>query len=347
MAADEDEGEEDAIILDGADLTPGRVDRALADAAADISRARLKSLMRTNAVWVERGGAREALTNPSAKVDRDALYILIPPPPEPSPLTPEAIALTILHEDDAVIVVDKPPGLAVHPAPGTPSGTLVNALLHHCGESLLGVGGVARPGIVHRLDKDTSGVMVAAKTDAAHRALVEQFQARSVGRRYSALCRGAPRAPKGEVRGNIGRSPRDRKKMAVFADDEDAPGRHAVTHFVVEERFGDGAARLTCRLETGRTHQIRVHMAHIGLPLIGDPVYGRGGPLKGLGEAGARFPRQALHAARLQFVHPQNGHDLTFETAPPVDIQNLERELRDPNRTGKVCLKSPYPKKQV
>jgi len=290
--------------------------------------------MLDGAVRIETAAGAAPLTDPSAAVDPAARYTLQPPPPAPSPLTPEAIPLTVLFEDEAVIVIDKPPGLAVHPAPGAPSGTLVNALLAHCGESLLGVGGVARPGIVHRLDKDTSGVMVAAKTDAAHRDLVEQFSSRTVSRRYRALVRGAPQAPKGEVRGNIGRSPRDRKKMAVFADAEDAPGRRAVTHYRLIEGFGPGASLLECRLETGRTHQIRAHMAHIGLPLIGDPVYGRGGPLKGLGDLA--FHRQALHAASLHFSHPQNGHDLYFETPPPADMHKLVSDLRKSFQTGSV-----------
>lgn len=328
--------DEEPLAVAGSALAPGRIDQALAGAFPKLSRARVKALMLEGAVTVETAAGRARLTAPSAAVDPAARYTLQPPPPAPSPLTPEAIALDVLFEDEAVIVLDKPPGLAVHPAPGTPFGTLVNALLAHCGESLAGVGGVARPGIVHRLDKDTSGVMVAAKTDAAHRALVEQFSSRTVGRRYLALARGAPQAPKGDVRGNIGRSPRDRKKMAVFADSDDAPGRRAVTHYQLVESFGPGASLLACRLETGRTHQIRAHLSAIGLPLIGDPVYGRGGPLKGLGDLAAGFRRQALHAASLQFRHPQNGHDLSFETPPPADMHNLVSDLRKAFQTGTV-----------
>ncbi|MEM6491048.1 MAG: RluA family pseudouridine synthase [Pseudomonadota bacterium] len=313
----------------GADLAPGRLDRALAAAFPELSRMRVKALMTAGAVTAIRGDAETPARDPSAAVDGAVEYRLIPPPPEPSEIPAQAIALRVLHEDDDLVVIDKPAGLAVHPAPGSRDGTLVNALLAHCGETLRGVGGVARPGIVHRLDKDTSGVMVAAKTDAAHRGLVEQFADRAVDRRYRAVARGAPRGPRGVVRGNIGRDPKHRVRMAVFADADDAPGRRAATHYAVREVFGaDGATLMDCRLETGRTHQIRAHLAHLGCPLIGDPLYGRGGPLKSLGDVAAGFPRQALHAATLGFIHPRSGHDLVFETPFPPDIDRLVAGLR-------------------
>lgn len=235
----------------------------------------------------------------------------------------------MLFEDAHLIVVDKPAGMAAHPAVGTPGGTLVNALLHHCGDSLSGIGGVARPGIVHRLDKDTSGVMVAAKTDAAHAGLTKLFAAHDIERLYIALTRGAPRDLKGTVDTQIGRSSSDRKKMAVLP----SGGRRAVTHYTVQRRFGPAAkpvaARIACQLETGRTHQIRVHMASLGSPCLGDPLYGGGAPAIPVREAMAQagLSRQALHAAVLGFVHPITGEALRFETDPPADMQALEAAL--------------------
>jgi len=228
-------------------------------------------------------------------------------------------------------VVDKPAGMAVHPGPGVPDGTLVNALLHHCGASLSGIGGVARPGVVHRLDKDTSGVMVAAKTDAAHRGLAALFAAHDIERSYIALVRGAPRPPAGEIRTRIGRSAHDRMKMAVLK----TGGREAVTHYRTERTFGPPgaplAARLVCRLETGRTHQIRVHMASLGSPCLGDPVYGSGASAAAVREAlrESGLARQALHAAVLGFVHPVTGERLRFESTPPPDMAALEARLSD------------------
>jgi 23S rRNA pseudouridine1911/1915/1917 synthase len=219
--------------------------------------------------------------------------------------------------------------MAAHPAPGSERGTLVGALLHHCGASLSGIGGVARPGIVHRLDKDTSGVMVAAKSDAAHRGLSALFEAHDIDRMYLALTRGAPRERAGTVRTRIGRSIRDRKKMAVLA----RGGREAITHYEVQRRFGPAerplAARIACRLETGRTHQIRVHLAHLGAPCLGDPLYGAGSPAPAVRAAMAKagLARQALHAAVLGFVHPITGERLRFETAPPPDLAALETGL--------------------
>jgi 23S rRNA pseudouridine1911/1915/1917 synthase len=221
--------------------------------------------------------------------------------------------------------------MTAHPAPGTPDGTLVNALLHHCGASLSGIGGVARPGIVHRLDKDTSGVMVAAKTDAAHRGLSALFAAHDIERAYIALTRGAPAAWAGTLTTRIGRSPRDRKKMAVLR----AGGREAVTHYRVKSVFGSGervlAARVSCTLETGRTHQIRVHLASLGAPVLGDLVYGSAAPAASVRAAieTAGLKRQALHAAVLGFRHPVTGETLRFETAPPADMVELEAALRE------------------
>ena len=239
----------------------------------------------------------------------------------------------MLYEDAHLIVIDKAPGMAAHPAPGTPDGTLVNALLHHCGASLSGVGGVARPGIVHRLDKDTSGVMVAAKTDAAHQGLSKLFAAHDIERTYTALVRGAPDPASGTVTTQIGRARFDRQRMAVLK----AGGREAITHYKVQAVWGERtskgdrplASRVACTLETGRTHQIRVHMAHKGAPVLGDPLYGSSPPVAkvkaAIEEAGLQ--RQALHAAILGFVHPITGEAMRFDTAPPADMTALETNL--------------------
>jgi 23S rRNA pseudouridine1911/1915/1917 synthase len=302
----------------------GRLDRALADAAPDLSRARIQALMTEGAV---RRGA-EVMTDPSARPLAGRYRIAIPPPAPATP-RPESIPLTVLYEDAHLIVVDKPAGMAAHPAPGSETGTLVNALLAHCGASLSGIGGVARPGIVHRLDKDTSGVMVAAKTDAAHRGLAALFERHDIERVYLALTRGAPRNPAGTIATRIGRSPRDRKKMAVVT----RGGREAATHYRTLATFGPAArplaARLACRLETGRTHQIRVHLAHIGAPCLGDPLYGAGVPAPAVKAAMAEagLGRQALHAAVLGFVHPIIVESLRFETDPPADLARVERAL--------------------
>jgi 23S rRNA pseudouridine1911/1915/1917 synthase len=275
---------------------------------------------------VRRGGA--VLTDASAKAVAGDYEIIVPPAIPATP-QPEAIPLTVLFEDAHLIVVDKPAGMAAHPAPGSETGTLVNALLAHCGASLSGIGGVARPGIVHRLDKDTSGVMVAAKTDAAHRGLAALFERHDIERVYLAFARGAPRERRGTVTTRLGRSPHDRKKMAIIR----SGGREAVTHYETQARFGPAdrplASRIACQLETGRTHQIRVHLAHRGAPCLADPLYGAGAPAPkvkaAIAEAG--LARQALHAAVLGFTHPISGQRVRFESPLPTELARLETLL--------------------
>ena len=315
----------------GPDLAGQRLDKALAPAAPPLSRARLQALMAEGQVSLAIAGkAPVPLTNGSAKAVAGTYAVNIPPPTAAEPL-PENIPLSVLYEDAWLIVIDKPAGMAAHPAPGCETGTLVNALLFHCGDSLSGIGGVARPGIVHRLDKETSGVMVAAKTDAAHQGLSALFAEHDIDRMYLALTRGAPSPAVGTIQTQLGRSPGDRKKMAVLK----SGGREAITHYRVEKTFGGGgkhaplAARVACRLETGRTHQIRVHMASKGSPCLGDPVYGGGAPAAPVKAAITEigFARQALHAAVLGFVHPITGETLRFETPLPADMAALEAAL--------------------
>jgi 23S rRNA pseudouridine1911/1915/1917 synthase len=301
-----------------------RLDKALAALLPDVSRARLQALIAEGAL--SRDG--QPIASGSAKAQPGLYRLRVPAPTEAEP-QPQALLVTVLYEDAQLIVVDKPAGMAVHPGPGIPDGTLVNALLHHCAGGLAGIGGVARPGIVHRLDKDTSGVMVAAKTDAAHAGLSALFASHDIERRYIALVRGAPAPSKGVIHTRIGRSPHDRKKMAVLK----SGGREAITHYRVERAFGPQdkplAARVACELETGRTHQIRVHLASKGSPCLGDPVYGSSlpaAPVRAAIEA-AGLRRQALHAAVLGFVHPVTGEKLRFETPLPPDMATLEAEL--------------------
>ena len=305
-----------------------RLDRFLAGRLPDLSRSRLKAL--TEAGHVRVGG--RTIVEAKYRVKSGEAVELSLPEPEPAAPAPESIPLAVVHEDASLIVIDKPAGLVVHPGAGNQEGTLVNALLAHCGESLSGIGGVKRPGIVHRLDKDTSGLLVVAKTDRAHRALAAQFAAHGrdgdLERRYRAFVWGAPRR-RGTVEAAIGRSPQNPLKMAVRA------GRSAVTRYEVLETYGaDAPASLVeCRLETGRTHQIRVHMAHIGHPLLGDPLYGAGFASKAacLSQAArdalARLGRQALHAAVLGFRHPETGARLRFESALPHDMASLREAL--------------------
>ena len=307
------------------DAAGERLDKVLAGLAETLSRARIQALIADGAVSF----AGQPVLDPSGRA-RAGDYRLLVPPPAPAEPEPQAIPLSILYEDAALVVLDKPAGMAAHPAPGSPDGTLVNALLAHCGGGLSGIGGVARPGIVHRLDKDTSGVMVAAKTDAAHRGLAALFERHDVERVYIALTRSAPAPRRGDIRTRIGRSPHDRKKMAVVK----TGGREAVTHYRTDAVFGPearpAAARVSCRLETGRTHQIRVHLASKGAPCLGDPVYGSGQPVEAVRQAvaAAGLSRQALHAAVLGFVHPITGERLRFETDLPPDMATLESELR-------------------
>jgi 23S rRNA pseudouridine1911/1915/1917 synthase len=317
------EGQAHVVIL-APDQAGGRLDKTLAEHLPELSRGRIQALMARG--LVSRDG--ETLSDASAKARPGEHRILVPAPTPAEPQA-EAIPLQVLFEDDHLIVVDKPAGMAVHPAPGNETGTLVNALLHHCGDSLSGIGGVARPGIVHRIDKETSGVMVAAKSDAAHQRLSKLFATHDIDRVYVALVRGAPHPARGTIETRIGRSPHDRKKMAVLK----SGGREAITHYMTEQVFGGGdkplAARVACTLQTGRTHQIRVHMASKGTPCLGDPVYGSGPPATAVREAvaAAGLKRQALHAAVLGFIHPVTGQALRFESPLPADMAQLQANL--------------------
>jgi 23S rRNA pseudouridine1911/1915/1917 synthase len=301
-----------------------RIDRWLAsrlsarDDLPPLSRSRLKALILDGRV--SEGG--RTISNPSAPVKPGQTYAIIVPEAVSAIPEAEAIGLTVIYEDNDLIVIDKPAGMVVHPAPGSEEGTLVNALLAHCGDSLSGIGGVRRPGIVHRIDKDTSGLIVAAKTDAAHQGLTVRFAAHAIERSYRALVWGTPHPLKGRIEAPIGRSPRNRKKMAVLHNG----GRHAVTHYATLHRYGDTASQVECRLETGRTHQIRVHMAHLGHSLVGDPVYGTNGARRKETPAVRLlrgFPRQALHAVTLGFEHPVKGTALRFESPLPADLGDL------------------------
>jgi len=296
-----------------------RLDRALAASIPTLSRERLKTLIRTGAV--ETAGA--VLRDPATKVRGNEDLRVAVPEPTPAHNVPQDIPLRVVFEDEHLLVVDKPAGLVVHPAAGNPDGTLVNALLHHCGGSLSGIGGVARPGIVHRIDKDTSGLLVVAKTDVAHEGLARQFAAHTIERRYLAIVTGAPKASEGKIDAPLARSTANRKKIAIV---EAGRGKRAVTHWRRLTVLKD-AALVECRLETGRTHQVRVHMASLGHPLVGDPVYGRSGKTHGslLKELG--FHRQALHAAELGFIHPVTKSRLSFASAMPADMQELFNAL--------------------
>ena len=302
------------IALD-ASYAGWRLDRALAAALPSLSRERLKVLTKAGALTCNGNAVRD----PAIKVKGGERYTLALPDPEPAHNEPQEIPLPIVYEDEHLLVVDKPAGLVVHPAAGNRDGTLVNALLHHCGGSLSGIGGVARPGIVHRIDKDTSGLLVVAKHDKAHEGLARQFAAHSIDRRYLAILSGIPRQAEGTVDAPLARSPQNRKKIAIVSAGK---GKRAVTHWKRLELLND-AALVECRLETGRTHQVRVHMASIGHPLVGDPVYGRGksGHRKLLNQLD--FRRQALHAAHLGFIHPVTKGRLSFDSALPSDMQEL------------------------
>ena len=307
-------------IITGTFAAPARLDKALAEASG-LSRARVQALIGAGAVEV----AGKTATSPSAKAAPGTPFrIVVPTATEPEARAQD-IPLAVAHEDEHLIVIDKPAGMVVHPAAGNAEGTLVNALLHHCAGQLSGIGGVARPGIVHRIDKDTSGLLVVAKSDAAHEGLAAQFADHSVHRRYLAVCGGQPSPREGTITGRIGRSDSNRKKMAVLGD-KAARGKHAVTHYRVVRPLAH-AALIECRLETGRTHQVRVHCASIGHALLGDPVYGSSPkPLKPL-LARLGFARQALHAAELGFMHPVLQKKVRFESVLPPDMQELIDEL--------------------
>jgi 23S rRNA pseudouridine1911/1915/1917 synthase len=322
------------------DAAGARVDAWLGGLWPDLSRSRVQGLIGAGKLSAD--GA--LVTQAKDKVRAGATYALTLPPPEPAAPAPEALPLNIAYEDAHLIVINKPSGMAMHPAPGSMRGTLVNALLAHCGESLSGIGGVARPGIVHRIDKDTTGLVVVAKHDAAHHGLAKLFAKHDLERVYYAVTRGAPRERSGRIENRLARSSDDRRKYVVTRNGERAAGKIAITQYWTVESFGQAqgesagraaAALLECRLHTGRTHQIRVHLAHLGAPLIGDPLYGKqralgaAGPHAAEADAAARtFPRQALHAAVLGFTHPVTGEELRFESRLPADLDALLVALR-------------------
>jgi 23S rRNA pseudouridine1911/1915/1917 synthase len=310
-----------------------RLDRFLAAALPEMSRARLQALIAEGQV----ASAGQAIRDANRRVKPGEVFDVVLPPPEPARPQGQDIPLTVVYEDKDLIVIDKQAGLVVHPAAGNPDGTLVNALIGRCGPELTGVGGVARPGIVHRLDKDTSGLLVAAKNERAMASLARQFAAHAIERAYNAVVWSSPRLGEGLIEGQIGRSPFDRKRMAVLRGTAGKPAR---TRYRVLERFGAPerpfASLVECRLETGRTHQIRVHLTHLGHPLIGDPAYGRSRqaprpktPLEAEAFAAASdFPRQALHAVLLGFQHPSTHKPMRFESAWPADFSALVASLR-------------------
>ncbi|MDB5561297.1 MAG: pseudouridine synthase [Hyphomicrobiales bacterium] len=315
-----------------AEAAGGRLDGVLAKGLSAFSRSRVKDLILSGAVSIN----GETVKEPRYHVKTDDLIVLVAPEPEEAEPLPENIPLDILFEDKHLIVINKPVGMVVHPAPGSWSGTLVNALLYHCGDSLVGIGGVKRPGIVHRLDKDTSGVMVAAKTEQVHQHLSAQFadhgRTGPLHRAYTAFVWGTMESARGTVEAPLGRDQHNRLKQAVRRD-----GREAITHYATEARFGSEGwevTRLQCQLETGRTHQIRVHLTHIGHPLVGDPVYAPGYATKvnRLPEvpkaAVLALGRQALHAAELGFEHPKSHKELFFEAPLPPDLAALEAALQ-------------------
>jgi 23S rRNA pseudouridine1911/1915/1917 synthase len=319
----------------GADDTGQRLDRWLTDKIGDLSRARIQALMREGHV-----SAGATIREPRTPVKPGVTYTVVLPPAERSDVEGESLPIDIVYEDDEIIVIDKPAGLVVHPAAGHATGTLVNALIAHCGESLSGVGGIRRPGIVHRIDKDTSGLLVVAKTDAAHQSLSDQFKSHGrdgrLHRSYLAFVWGRLPRPKGRIDARLARSRTNRMKIAVVHNEA---GRSATTHYEVIETFpgdrpGGDVSLVRLVLETGRTHQIRVHVAHIGHPVLGDPVYGTGFKTRvvALGNdakaAMAEISRQALHAAELQFEHPITGKKLKFNSALPPDLERLGKALK-------------------
>lgn len=310
-----------------ADEAGTRLDRWLAVRLPELSRTRIKALIEDGRVSLD----GTTISDASLRVKPGQCFAVQVPPDSPAEPEAQDIALNVVYEDDDLIVIDKPAGMVVHPAPGNPDETLVNALLAHCGESLAGIGGVRRPGIVHRIDKDTSGLLVAAKSDLAHQGLAKLFAAHDIERAYLALVWGVPLPPIGKYTGAIGRDPKHRTRMAVVPE---AKGRHALTRYKVQKSWHEAVSLVECRLETGRTHQIRVHLAHAGHALIGDPLYGRGPrkvPLKrlspGISQSLQTFPRQALHACELGFHHPISGEPLHFHESVPQDFNVLISSL--------------------
>ena len=312
-------------VIEGVLGSGQRLDKALAEASG-LSRERVKALMVEGRVSVEGQPVAQA----SAKAGSGARFRIDVPEAAPAAASAQKIPLVIVFEDEHLIVVDKPAGMVVHPAAGNPDGTLVNALLHHCRGQLSGIGGVARPGIVHRIDKDTSGLVVVAKSDAAHEGLARQFAAHTLERAYLAVCNGHPRPRSATISARIGRSDANRKKMAVLPKDS-SRGKHAITHYKVIEEL-HGCSLVECRLETGRTHQVRVHLSSIGHSLLGDPLYGR--PNSQVKDILKRmdFRRQALHAAILGFVHPLAGDQLRFSSDLPTDMEELIDQTGHSNR---------------
>ena len=315
----------DGEVIEGVLSGGERLDKALA-LASGLSRERVKALIAEGRVSLD----HKAAAQPAVKAPAGAHFRIEVPAATPAAAAAQEIPLVIVFEDEHLLVVDKPAGMVVHPAAGNPDGTLVNALLHHCRGQLSGIGGVARPGIVHRIDKDTSGLLVVAKSDTAHEGLARQFAAHSLERAYLAVCNGHPKPPSGTISGRIGRSDANRKKMALLAN-ESLRGKHAVTHYKVLREL-EGCSLVECRLETGRTHQVRVHLSSIGHALLGDPLYGR--PNSQVREVLKRlnFHRQALHAATLGFFHPVTGDQLRFTSDLPSDMEELIDETGHSNR---------------
>jgi len=315
----------DGEVIEGVLSGGERLDKALAQ-ASELSRERVKALIAEGRVTLD----GRQVAQPSVKAPDGARFRIDVPAAAPAEAAAQDIPLVVVFEDEHLIVVDKPAGMVVHPAAGNPDGTLVNALLHHCRGRLSGIGGVARPGIVHRIDKDTSGLLVVAKSDAAHEGLARQFAAHDLERAYVAVCNGHPRPPAGTISGRMGRSDSNRKKMAVLPDDS-SRGKRAVTHFKVMRELG-GCSLVECRLETGRTHQVRVHLSSIGHALLGDPLYGRPDPRVREALKRLNFNRQALHAAVLGFVHPLTGDKLRFTSDLPPDMKELIDETGHSDR---------------
>lgn len=319
IAKDTDPGDTARVrqVVLPAEMAGWRLDRALAAAVPTLSRERLKALVSAGEVSM----AGRLLRDPALKVKGGEELVLHIPAPRPAAAQAQDIPLHIPFEDEHLLIVDKPAGMVVHPAAGNPDGTLVNALLHHCHGRLSGIGGVARPGIVHRIDKDTSGLLVVAKTDRAHTGLAAQFARHAIGRSYLAVVAGLPVPPAGRIEARLARSEVNRQKVAVVRPPR---GKHAITHYRLVQAL-NRAAMVECRLETGRTHQVRVHMAHLGHPLVGDPVYGQGRFADICRELD--FHRQALHAQALRFLHPVTGEEHYYQSPVPKDIQALVSRL--------------------